>query len=225
MSQRELFPGAPVGRVIPELTKDIQELLDKNPVYYMSNPNDPKHWANVKDQYLLSPIYGGDGRVLIKQDDFKSRYDCSKCGGRGHTGEVCHYCLGTKFEKGKEENGYCRDCTVGDTHTSVGKTLGHVPCDLCKGTGGSIVTPDDSKNDTTMGNVIAVSSTDIKCVKQGDKVMYSTWFGNKFEFMGLVLRIGVEKDLFCLVKQLKQNVDSVREQGFADLENTGVPHE
>lgn len=185
--------------------------------------NNTNQWANIADQYMLSPIYGGMGRVLIKQDEFKSRFDCITCGGKGHTDEVCQYCLGTKFQKGKEENGECPDCTVGTSDGRV--TYGKTPCSVCKGKGGSIIIPDDAKSDTTMGIIIAISSTDINIVRPGDKVMYSSYYGTKFEFVGNLLRIGTEKDLFCLVKQLKQNVDTVKEQSFAELENSGVAHE
>lgn len=180
-------------------------------------------WANIADQYMLSPIYGGMGRVLIKQDEFKSRFDCTACNGKGHTDEVCRYCLGTKYQNGKEENGECPDCTVGTSDGRV--SYGRILCPACHGKQGTIIIPDDAKSDTTMGIVIAISATDINIVRPGDKVMYSSYYGTKFEFVGNILRIGTEKDLFCLVKQLKQNVDSVKEQGFADLENTGVPHE
>lgn len=184
---------------------------------------DKNSWANIKDQYLLSPIYGGPGRVLVQQDEFKSRFDCKTCGGKGYTNEVCQYCQGTKFHNSKEENGECPDCTVGTSDARV--TYGKTPCPTCSGKGGTIIIPDDAKSDTTMGNIIAISDKGIDCVKVGDKVMYGSYIGTKFEFMGLVLRIVVEKDLFCLVKQLKTNVDVPKESSFAELDNVGVAHE
>jgi co-chaperonin GroES (HSP10) len=185
---------------------------------------DPQ-WANIKGQYLISPIYGGSGRVLVQEDPYKSKYECSKCHGVGHLGEVCKWCLGTKFEKGKEENGYCRDCTVGADNNAAGKTLGHVACDLCHGTGGSIVVPDENQRNTTTGDILAISNRDILEVRVGDKVMFTNYSGSPFKFMDIDLRIIIERDLLGKVKQLKHNVEGLNEGNFADLENTGVPRE
>ena len=225
MSQRDKSSLQPPQPVMPEVPR-IYDVVPEHE--YMRGKrfdrfNDTKCWASIADQYMLSPIYGGMGRVLIKQDEFKSRFDCTNCNGKGYIDEVCQYCLGTKFQRGKEENGECPDCTVGTSDGRV--TYGKTPCSVCKGRGGSIIIPDDAKSDTTMGVIIAVSATDITTTKPGDKVMYSSYYGTKFEFCGNILRIGTEKDLFCLVKQLKSNVDTVREQSFADLENSGVAHE
>jgi co-chaperonin GroES (HSP10) len=184
-------------------------------------PN-PDNWANVNEMYMLSPILGGSGRLLILEDPFKSQFECTKCHGKGHLGVVCKWCLGTRFEKGKEENGYCRDCTVGAV--GAGKTLGYEACDLCHGQGGSIVTPEESQKNTTTGNILAISSSGIEQVKVGDKVMFTNYTGHPFKFMRKDFRMVTEKDLLCLVKQLKSAVPGLNEDTFADLENTGTPH-
>lgn len=185
----------------------------------------PDNWANILDTYLLQPINGGEGRVLIKVDPYKSRFECTTCHGTGNTGETCPYCLGTQFEKGKEENGYCRDCTVGESKTGVGKTHGKVLCPTCKGTGGIITVPDESKVETTMGKVLAVSIDGIKVVKVTDSVQFTNYTGTKYEFMGITLVICHEKDLLCIVKGLRQDAGSINEVNRAELENTGVPLE
>lgn len=183
----------------------------------------PQNWANVKNEYLLSPILGGDGRVLIRQDDFKSRFDCASCDGKGHTNETCPYCLGTKYDKGKSDNGPCRDCTIGEGDGRI--TYGKVPCSTCSGKGGTIVIPDDAKSDTTMGNIIAISMYGIKHVKINDKVMYHIYTGIKFKFLEQTFRVAMEKDLLCLVKQMKKSTDIIQQESYADLDNTGVAHD
>jgi co-chaperonin GroES (HSP10) len=184
--------------------------------------DETKQWAKIKDQYLISPIYGGNGRVLVQEDPYKSRYECTECGGRGHLGVVCKYCKGTKYDHGKEENGYCRDCTVGEAGNAVGRTLGFDPCPTCHGKGGSIIVPDENQRNTTTGDVLAISNREILEVRVGDKVMFTSFSGSAFKFLDLDLRIIIEKDLLGKVKQLKKSVDGINEQPFADLDNTGV---
>ncbi len=189
----------------------------------MSRFNRETSWANIKDQYMLSPILGGDGRILIKEDPYKDRFECTTCHGKGHTEEICKWCNGTKWEKGDEENGYCRDCTVGEA--GLGKTLGFVPCKSCNGQGGSIIVPDENKRNTTMGDVLAVSEDGINILKPGDKVLFTNYTGSPFKFIETDLRVCCEKDILCIAKLLKPNVDGLTEGTYAELDNIGVPHE
>lgn len=178
------------------------------------------NWAKIKDSYLISPIYGGNGRVLVQEDPFKSKYDCSKCDGKKHNDVVCTYCDGTKFDKGREDRGMCRDCAV---QTEIGlKSLGYVPCDQCKGQGGLIVTPEDSQKNATTGNILAISNRDILEVKTGDKVIFTNYSGSPFKIADVELRIIIERDLLGIVKFLKKGVDSMNEGTFADIANAGL---
>ena len=201
-------------------TKDVLSAFND-----MEDSN-PEFWANIKDTYLISPIAGGDGRIFVQEDPPTSKFQCSDCGGTGHKGIVCQYCKGTKFDKGIEENGYCRDCSVGDTRTGVSKTLGFEPCPTCKGMGGSIIIPDESQKNTTMGTVIAISDhANIIYLKVGDRVIYSSYTGTQFKLLDIDLRSMHEKDVLGKIKQLKPQADVITQGSFADLENTGVPHE
>jgi chaperonin GroES len=182
-----------------------------------------EQWANVKDQYMISPILGGDGRVLVQEDPHKDKFECKDCKGTGCTSETCPYCLGSKYDRGKEENGECRDCTSGEGPLKT--TFGKVLCSTCHGTRGTIVIPDESKRNTTTGDILAISRDGIRQVKVGDKVMFTNYTGSQFKFLDIDFRIVVEKDLLALVKQLKSNVESLNEGSFADLVNTGTPHE
>ena len=178
-------------------------------------------WAVIKDQYMISPIYGGNGRVLVQEDPFKSKFDCSECLGLGHNGVVCMFCKGTTYHRGKEENGACPDCN-NEAQGPLNKSLGFQLCKKCNGTGGTIVIPDESKRNTTTGQVLAVSDRDIQEFQVGDKVMFTNYSGSPFNFIGLDLRIIIERDLLGKVKQLKSNIEGLTEGKFAEIENTGV---
>lgn len=203
----------------------------KDPQYSGSDAlpvfDETKQWANINGQYLVRPIRGGDGRVFIKEDPYKSQYECTECNGTGHTSVVCKYCKGTKWDNGIEEKGYCRDCTVGEGTTGKlsGKTLGFELCTKCRGAGGIIDVPDESKRNTTTGDILAVSREFINEVKVGDKVMFTNYTGSPFKFLGIDFRVCQEKDLLLLVKQLKKNVGGLSEGTYADLDNTGMAHE
>lgn len=185
----------------------------------------PEEWGNIKGVYLISPISGGDGRVLVKEDPPTSKFDCVDCGGAGHKGVICKYCKGTKFDKGDEENGYCRDCTIGDTSSGIGRTLGFDPCPTCHGKGGTIIIPDEAKKNTTMGTVIAISSNGINVLKINDRVIYTNYTGTQFKMLDEDLRVIIEKDILGKIKQLKANADAIVQGEYADLANTGVVHE
>lgn len=182
--------------------------------------NKTNNWAIIADQYALRPI---KDRILVQEDPFKSKYDCKECSGLGHLGVVCKYCKGTKYDKGKEENGYCRDCTVGEV--GVGVTLGFEACPTCKGVGGIITVPDENKRNTTTGNVLAIGK-DVTEYKVNSKVMFTNFTGTPFKFLDIDFRVIHEDDVLCEVRQLKSSgVDGLNSGTYADLENTGVAHE
>ena len=199
---------------------------DENDTFKVSP--ETNNWANIADQYMIQPIRGGDGRVLVREDPFKSRFDCTACNGSGHTDEVCGNCKGTKLEKtrglGDEEVLMsCRACTVGES--GARKTHGYKLCPQCNGRQGTIIVPDESQRNSTMGDILAVSKDGIQCVKVNDKVLFTNYGGQPFKFIDQDLRIIVEKDLLGLVKKLKQNVDGLTEGTFAELDNIGIAHE
>jgi co-chaperonin GroES (HSP10) len=179
-------------------------------------------WATIKGQYAISPIYGGNGRVLVQEDPFKSKYDCTKCGGKKHLGVVCPRCKGTRYVKGED----CWECAVDSEYTSGStaskKSIGFVPCNECNGKGGLIVIPEENQRNTTTGTILAVSNREILEVKVGDKVMFTNYTGSPFKFLDVDLRIIIEKDLLGKVKQLKKSVDGLTEGSFAELDNVGL---
>jgi co-chaperonin GroES (HSP10) len=192
--------------------------LVNHPKEYKVPTDETKQWGIIAESYALRV---NKDRVFVKEDPYKSKYDCIECGGAGHLGVICKYCKGTKYEKGKEENGYCRDCTVGKG--GLGKTLGYEACPSCKGQGGLISVPDESKRMTTTGDILAIGPL-VKNFKVGQKVMFTNYTGTPFEFMDIKFRMMHEDDVLGEVRQLKKGVDGLTSGSFADLENAGVAH-
>ena len=164
-------------------------------------------WGIVSELTALRPIAD---RILVLEDEFKSRYDCTECHGKGHLGVKCPWCKGTKYFKGDEEQGYCRDCTAGVQGGAVGRTLGFVLCTKCNGSGGTIVIPDDTKKRPTTGRVIAIGSL-VTEFKVGNNILFTNYTGQDFEVDGIKLRVMRQHDVYCERKALnKKNSDSVQ---------------
>lgn len=193
-----------------------QPVLPKNSIY----DKEIKHWANIANQYMLQPIYGGDGRVLIKVDEFKSKYACTACNGKGHTEKVCPRCNGTKLTFDGIADAPCTACAVGQTDGI--KRYGYVLCDQCKGKQGTIIIPDTSQKNSESGDVLAISKTGINCLQPNMKVLTATYSGVPFKFMDIDFKIMVEKDVLGILRPLKQNVDGIQQGTYAELMNVGI---
>ena len=178
-----------------------------------------KHWAVLQDTLALRPI--GD-RILIMEDEFKSRFDCKTCNGKGHTGEVCPHCMGTKVYKGrtKEDSGPCPDCTIkgvkeGVSRNPIDITYGKVLCPLCNGKQGTIIVPDDAKKRPTTGTIIAIGK-EVTEYNVGSRVLYHNYSGTEFEMQNTKLRIMRQMDVFCEVRGL-DNVEEVKPVELTDV--------
>jgi co-chaperonin GroES (HSP10) len=99
-------------------------------------------------------------RVLIEEDQFRSGYECTKCGGSGKT--ACDNCGGSQVTTTGKKCGLCSD--------------GSTVCSGCGGKGGLIVTPETSQRRPTSGTVV---SAGVKCeyLKEGDSVLFSNFAG------------------------------------------------
>lgn len=147
-------------------------------------------------------VIGGDlvleatlDRVIILEDPERTGMECTKCDGKGHLEEICPYCKGTSFYKGLDDgNGPCPDCEVGTSDAR--RSLGHVICDVCKGSGtSSIIIPDDQKKRPTTGKIVSlgplanyymamgqwVELPTKAWFQVGDKVMFTNYSGTVFE--------------------------------------------
>ncbi len=99
-------------------------------------------------------------RVLIKEDEFRSGYECSGCGGSGRIN--CDNCSGTQTTTTGKKCGLCAE--------------GKITCTQCKGKGGLIITPDTAQRRPTSGVIMSVGH---KChsLKVGQSVLYSSFAG------------------------------------------------
>src|SRR5579859_6845887 len=172
-----------------EMIKLQQEDIEKS-----FRIQEAKTWANIKDQYMLQPIYGGDGRVLVKVDGHKSKYDCTACSGKGCTDKKCGRCSGTKRFFDGVSDIPCPSCTVGEGDGR--KTYGFALCEQCKGKGGTIIIPDTSQR--------------------------NTYSGVPFKFLEIDFKIMVEKDILGIMRQLAKVTDGMQQGTYADLDNVGV---
>jgi len=161
--------------------------------------DDPSEWAIIKETEALRAI---GHRILVREDDFKSGYECKACDGKGHTNIKCFHCKGTGQFKGREDGGGCPDCEVG---TSDGrKSFGYELCPTCKGLQSSIVIPDSAKRRPPTGVILSVGK-DVTEFKVGDRVMYTNYTGTDFEVLGgIKFRIMLDHDVMCEYKKLKQ---------------------
>jgi len=200
------------------IPKDIERIRQE-----MVARDEAMCWANIKDEYMFQPIYGGDGRVLVQIDGFKSKYDCTACSGKGHIDEKCPRCNGTKLVNDGVADIPCTLCTVG---TSDGrKTYGFKLCPQCNGRQGTIIIPETSQRNTDSGNVLAISKVGINILKPGMKVLIATYSGVPFKFMDIDFKIMIEKDILGIMRQLKNVTGSMEQGTYADLDNLGIAHE
>jgi co-chaperonin GroES (HSP10) len=181
------------------------------------------NWANIKDEYMIQPIFGGDGRVLVKVDGHKSKYDCTACNGKGHTELPCGRCQGKKVSFNGISEVPCPTCSVGESDGR--KTYGFQLCEQCKGRGGTIIIPDTSQRNTDSGDVLAISTVGITIIKPGMKVLLATYSGVPFKFMDIDFKIMIEKDILGIIIQLKKVADGMHQDSYADMENLGVARE
>lgn len=177
----------------------------------------PNEWAIIKN--IIAMRANGD-RLIILEDDFNSGYECTQCGGLGHTGKKCPHCRGTGLFKGRAEDGPCPDCRIGTD--ALAKSLGYVLCPLCNGQGSTIIIPDESKRRPPTGRVIAVGR-DVTEFAVGNHVMYTNYTGTDFELMsGVKLRIMKQHDVMCEIKKFNKNA-SMQDGGMRDeIAQTGV---
>lgn len=172
------------------------------------------NWAILVDNIAMRPI--GD-RILIREDEFKSRYDCLTCGGKGHLDDICPRCLGKKYviSKVDKEESACPECTVNAERTiSYGKVL----CPVCHGNKGSLVIPEDSQKPPTTGIIIAVGK-EVTEYKVGARVLYHNFTGTAFEMFKTKLRIMRQGDVYCEIRGMTTEVNEVKN---VEIEESGV---
>ena len=122
-------------------------------------------------------------RVVILEDEFRTGYECSRCGGSGKA--PCGNCGGLGANGAKK----CSFCNGGV-----------VVCGDCGGKGGLIVAPEIAQRRPTTGRVMSAGEA-CKALKPGQSVMYSNFAGYVVDLAragrNVTLRILHETEVLC----------------------------
>lgn len=123
-------------------------------------------------------------RLIILEDEFKTGYECSRCGGSCKT--AC-----TECHQGVKANG--KKCSMCEGE-------GHIRCESCGGKGGLLVAPDITQRRPTTGRVVSAGPK-AGSVKVGESVMYSNFAGYVVDLeragKPICLRILHETEILC----------------------------
>lgn len=115
-------------------------------------------------------------RVVVREDKFRTGYECKTCDGDGFIDESCGFCKGRGLEVTQDLSGNdmevsCRVC----------KGTGKKVCPDCNGKGGLLIAPESSQRRPTTGRVMSVGD-ECKKLKVGDHVLYGNYAGTLIEF-------------------------------------------
>jgi co-chaperonin GroES (HSP10) len=127
-------------------------------------------------------------RILIKEDEFRTGYECATCEGKGYV--TCTTCAGSKHYSIEGHDRTCTACNEG----------GQVLCPTCEGKGGLIVAPEISQRRPTTGQIVSCGA-DVKNLKLGESVLYSNFAGYVVDLdragVKVTLRILHETEILC----------------------------
>jgi co-chaperonin GroES (HSP10) len=135
-------------------------------------------------------FYALGDRVIVREDEFKSGYECRTCSGHGKV--VCSNCDGTGHSK-VNAHAKCSACHGETTQT----------CPDCEGKGGVLIVPEQSQRRPSSGMIVSVGE-DCKVLKEGENVLYSNFAGYAIDLdragISTCLRILHEKEILCRVE-------------------------
>ena len=135
-------------------------------------------------------------RLIILEDEFRTGYECSGCGGLGDT--PCSDCSSGALVGIKPNGKKCSTCE--------GK--GRTTCLICNGKGGLLIAPETSQRRPTSGVIVSAGpgKTDNgvfvpMSLKVGESVLYSNFAGYVIDLdragKPVTLRILHESEILC----------------------------
>lgn len=148
--------------------------------------------------------------IIVKEDRFKTGYECKVCDGTCRSKVVCPRCKGEKTVKAQsldeKSEGLvpCKACCIlSDTGNMI--PSGFIPCETCKGKGGSLIVPQESMRRPSSG-VIVSTGEDVASTSKlicGDRVLYSNHAGHAMNFkQKTVFRIMHAHEVLATLKGL-----------------------
>lgn len=136
-------------------------------------------------------------RILIKEDEFKSGYECQHCAGAGK--HPCVECKGVgSHDVTLGQYGVAKKCS----HCTG---TGQVTCSECKGKGGLLIAPETSQRRPTTGTIVSLGP-DCKHLSLNQSVLYSNFAGYVVDLSvadrtaPVVLRILHESEVLCALE-------------------------
>lgn len=205
------------------LDPDNYKISELNKNYPEANTREREWGLVAKDSDNPLALRTTGTKVLIRDDKFKTGYECKTCSGKGHTDEPCLNCKGTALEEQDKGDGEkvlypCRACSVGAS--GARKSYGFKLCPSCNGRQATIIIPDENQRRPTTGTIISCGQL-VRYYKIGDHVLFNNYTGSPFEIEGESLRVCKEDDVLSEVKFLKQE-KGIEERKYKELEETGV---
>lgn len=158
--------------------------------------------AIVDDELALEAFHTN---IIVKEDKFRTGFECKVCDGECHGTVKCPRCKGDKTVKAaalddKESQGLipCKACLI-MSHTGQLVPCGFIPCDTCKGKGASIIVPEESMRRPSSGTVVSTGDK-VEKLKCGQRVLYSNHAGNAINFkQQTVFRVMHEHEVFMIL--------------------------
>lgn len=145
--------------------------------------------------------------IIVKEDRFKTGYECKVCDGTCRSKVTCPRCKGEKTVKAQslddKSEGLvpCKACCIlSDTGNMI--PSGFIPCETCKGKGGSLIVPQESMRRPSSGVIVSTGNgvLERKC---GERVLYSNHAGHAMNFkQKTVFRIMHEHEVLSLLMGL-----------------------
>lgn len=158
-------------------------------------------------------MYPAGTDLILKVDQFKDEATCPKCDGKGYSDDVCIDCGGSKVwyvdsqgvrdkralaDRTSMNQVACKTCMASEYGMPIPRSTGYQPCLPCKGTGqrgvgSSLIATTTSRQDEPTTGVILATGSQVTKWERGDRVLFSRYAGDAFEYERREFRIMDER--------------------------------